>query len=54
MHVTCPLYTHSYGLKSKIKNYIFGDLTNVIRNKFNHMIKKEFNNNFIYDLAIVE
>ena len=55
IHVTSPLYAHSYTLKSKIKNIIIGDIANVKRNQYNDLLRKKYEDNApIYDLAKIE
>ena len=55
IHITVPLTTHTWGVKSYLRNLIKGDLTNVRRNEFNRMlIKKYKEKDLIFDLAAVE
>lgn len=55
VHVTIPLYAHSWGVKGFIKNLLDGDLANVKRNQFNELLLNKYKNiDPIYDLAVIE
>lgn len=54
VHVTTPLTTHTYGIKSFIKNLLSGDISNVKRNQFNALLVNKYKNKDpIYDLAMI-
>jgi hypothetical protein len=58
VHVTAPLMANSGGWKIKIKRLInyedYTDPANIKRNEFNELIKKNYKNEPIFDLAAVE
>lgn len=52
VHITAPL-TRNHTLKDKFKILLKGD-DNVQRNKYNSLLKKQYNNEPIFDLASLE
>jgi len=55
LHVTSPLYAYSFTFKSKIKNFLLGDISNIKRNQYNNLLKDKFKTvDRIYDLALIE
>ena len=55
LHITCPLTTHTFGIKSVVRNLIIGDIGNVKRNVYNKLLKEEYEGiDPIFDLANVE
>jgi hypothetical protein len=52
IHVTVPLYVHSWGLKGYIKRLLKPDLSNVKRNQFNDLLRDKYKNTEpFFDLA---
>jgi hypothetical protein len=55
LHITSPLYAHNFGIKSRVKNLLLGDVANVVRNKYNALLKNSISEESeIFDLASVE
>ncbi len=55
VHVTTPLYAHGKGIKGFIKNLVYGDVSNVMRNQFNTLLINKYQYvDPIYDLAKIE
>jgi len=55
IHVTVPLTTHTWGVKSYLRTLLKGDLENVRRNEFNKLLVKKYKDKEpLYDLALVE
>lgn len=52
VHITIPL-TSNHGFKNKLKILIKGD-SNILRNKYNNMLKEKYTNEPVFDLAKIE
>ena len=53
IHSTIPLFRNSGGIKAKIK-HLFKFDKNINRNKFNAMMRKEYNKDILFDLALFQ
>jgi len=53
IHSTIPIYSNSGGIKAKIK-HLFKLDKNINRNKYNELMRKEYNKNILFDLALFE
>jgi hypothetical protein len=53
LHVTTPLTTHSWGIRSRIRNLVKGDPANEKRNKFNDLLLDRYKSQ-VFNLAGVE
>jgi hypothetical protein len=58
IHVTAPLRLIQQGIKARLKDFLGkergGTVENIKRNQYNDLLKKEFKNEPIFDLAKVE
>ena len=53
IHSTIPLYRNTGGIKAKIKHFFKLD-KNIKRNKFNELMREEYNKKVLFDLALFE
>jgi hypothetical protein len=55
IHITSPLYAHSYTLKSTIRNFFRGDKDNMKRHTYNRMLREKYAaSEPVFDLAEIE